>query len=978
MKKKIFSLNVIAVLLIALFFAVTVGGCGGSSSSSIGGGDNSGNQGNNPGTNDQPVTEEDSATRPETAVAISFSMDSNGNGKPDVLDFNGVPQFHVDNSFEASSVFEPSSLLDAAEINLPVPSMTWLSRLRTQSENANVFSVPLEAGQEYTFEFSVNFTEYLGGVLPNIKIYDPSNSVVSLDLAKDIRNVTIAPYPPEQPSIVCYTITPEVSGNYIVKIANGEPTTNENADKIETGGVLFIYKERRNEDGDTGYYTRFKFQDAEGNKSQTVNINDIIHLRGLILEENPTYFEEVYGHKSADDEYGSGDENTSFELKNEKDDYAFFMDKVQARAGLIPVIDPDEEPEDEQENDDDYGSSQPSPLTTNKIVAASSNFYASALDDELSAIETNVYDIPYDTSFTLGRGFLAFSFLDPPGAGGADLTEFRYLLDQTMAEKEEVMHPKDSDTDYSNPTASYYYAKCVSTSSQAESLTKTSANVAVTSSAAGVSASTGSSNNFKFGLTATTLVIHYEVAENDYRTLTSKQLNEAWNDIGFLDIVNDYPSGEEFLPAFREDFGDYYVSGYQYGACFDAYISITTETSEQVKDLQQKLSANITSHGVTGSAEAAKETMDALKESKAEISIRVVTNGMGNGPMELNITHSKDIEGVNDVFTNLLSFSNQLKSNTKRSLFSPIRVKMTRYRNNLKLLRVLKQKGNTSGYIPITVGQAVRIVGLNSSLKDLRAYRNVVMDNQNIGHDYGVTEWENEFKSIITKVTTASERIYTGENQKDFDDIEKRVKELSPKFKAMGDRFAFYTKLVIAQGEEKKTYDDLKKKADEAGEGSDTAYANVRKMPFGSDRGGSSGYDQFAVSKYVTEDIQAGGDPITKHYKRDAVAIAYRIEWTSNHKKGDKDYLKAAGEAKITATTNDGSTARFCKVWVNSLDKDAETDRHRELVDNSSPAVGKTTVSFYFMSGRGDSVDWTIGGQSMRMRIEDYPFSGLQ
>ena len=80
----------------------------------------------------------------------------------------------------------------------------------------------------------------------------------------------------------------------------------------------------------------------------------------------------------------------------------------------------------------------------------------------------------------------------------------------------------------------------------------------------------------------------------------------------------------------------------------------------------------------------------------------------------------------------------------------------------------------------------------------------------------------------------------------------------------------------------------------------------------------------------------------------------------------------------LEAKTKDGSTARFCKVGVNSSGTDHKTDRHRELASGSSPAVGKQTVKFYFMSGYGDAVDWNIFGKSMRMRRDDYPFDGLQ
>lgn len=994
MKQKKFLYCVFALLMI--FAVSTLGGCGGGSGggNSLSVGDNTSPQQNNE-EQTSPILESESATRPETPMVISMGMDIDGNNVPDFLDFYGVPQLHLNNSVSSSrKVFAASSVLAAAEMNLTVPSMIWLDKLYKESEGANVFLVPLDAGTEYTFEFSKNFTDFLGGTLPNIKIYDPSNSILSLDVAESISDVEISAYPPEHPSIICYTFTPEISGNYIVKILNGETL-----EDVETDSVLFIYKERRNEKGENGYYTNFKFQDANGNKSESINIKDIIQLRKLFLEKNPTYFKEVYGHNSIDDEYGANPDTTSFKISDDKNgDYARFMDLVQYKVGLVPVIDPDADIDDGSGdgNDDEYGTAAPVGFTTNKVVAsaqsrASAQFRASdSLDDEPAAIETTITGIPYEDRYELGKGFLAFTLMNPPGVGGVDISEpYEDIYGKNVYSKgaatfdaiEESMEPKASDNEYNAPTKTEFYAKFISTSSQADSLSQTSANVSVTTAAAGVSASTGSTNNFKFGLTSTTLVIHYEKTEIDYRKLTSKQLTQAWEDMGLFDYVAEMADGDEFLPEFRNDFGDYYVSGYQYGACFDAYISITTKTSEQIKSVEKKLAAEVTYNGVTGSGDVSQKTKDTLTENEAQINVRIVTCGMGGGPVELALTNSSnDVSAVNDVFGQLMNFHNALSTQTRSENFAPVRVRMTRWRNNLKLARIMKNKGDKTGKIPITVGKAVRIAELNTALSSLRAYRNVVVGNSGIDREV-IDPLDEKYAPIMTRVTAANENLYENKYEADFNSVATQIKDLSPKYKALGDRYTFYTKLVIAQEKEKKTYDELKAKVDGAEEGSETAYESVRKMPFGeSDFGGSSGYDQFAVSKYVTEDIDEG-ELVSRRYARNGVT-AWRLEWSSTNQesvqKNGNDYLKDAGPAMLEAKTKDGSTARFCKVGVNSSGTDRKTDRHRELESGSSPAVGKQTVKFYFMSGYGDAVDWNIFGKSMRMRREDYPFDGLQ
>ncbi|MBR0080241.1 MAG: hypothetical protein IJP69_07710 [Synergistaceae bacterium] len=975
----------VVLMMIAAFFAVSIYGCGGSSSSS-----DSGN----------PVPEEKSATRPETIINLDsvssvIGMDADNNGKPDFLDFSGVSQIHVKNSVSNSS-FRAStapSILAAAEMNVNVPSMMWLNRLRSESEGGNTFLVPLVGGQEYTFELSINLTEDLGGVLPNISFYDPSNSLLSLDVAEEMQNVTTVAYPKECPSIICYTIKPEVSGNYIVKVTNGEPYSgayltdnNEIAHftpEYQPGSVLFIYKERRNEKGETGYYTNFKFQDENGNKTESVSIENIIQLRKLFCEANPTYFEKVYGQDMPDDE--EGDDNISYQIlgNDENSYYAHFLARVLSEIGVVDVIlDPYEYMSDAELDaicsDDNY--KIPESTISRKIVSSGSAISTSALADEPAAIESEITGIPYESRYQIGRGSMAYTFLDPPGGVRINIKDAYKKYCEQMDTVSGDKHPKDSDTNASNPVATDFYAKFVNTASQSESLTKTSANVSLATSALGISAGTGSTSNFKFGLTSTTLVIHYEETEIDYRELSTEELHNAWTKSDFLNMVReDYPDkpGGNFLEEFRNDFGDYYVSGYQYGACFDAYIAITTQTSEQLKEVESKLSANLSLSSVSASADVSNKTKDTLKENKATVNIRVVTSGMGHAqPTELKLTNSsKDIAAMDDVFDQLLKFRSKLGANVKRSQYAPVRVKMTRWRSDPRVARIMRKKGDRSGKIPLTIGQAETISAFNTDLRDLRAYRNVVMDNSAINGTY-TSPIEEKFNGIITRVTAAGDRLYNKDYKASFDQTVKEVDELSKKFKALGDRYTFYTKLVIAQKQEKETYDRLKTAADGAGEGTATAYANVRKMPFGVDHGGSSGYDKYGVSEYVTADINAGKkDYKAVHVSRPS-SSAWRIEWTHHDTQTDQ-YLVNEKPAKLTASTTDNATAVFCWVRVRSSNADSKDDRARELV-NGSPAVGTNEINFYFKSGYSSSIDWEIEGKAMRMRVEDYPFVGLQ
>lgn len=999
------------------------------------------------------VAEELSAARAETILnldlakltsenAISFDADS-VRGLPDFLDFYGIPQYHVTTS---------------ASKGVNVPSMVWLNRLYTETEGGNVLLVPLTAGQEYTFEFSKNLTEDLGGVLPHISFYDPSNSIHYLDEAEELDNVTIAVYPKENPSIICYTIKPEVSGNYIVKITNGDSYAGLYVDdngsikegtKSDTGCLLFIYKERRNEAGEPGYYTNFKFKVSD-KTTPSISVNDIIELRKIFLELYPDYFEKVYGQNLPDDLYGGGYDfdwndydKTYFNERGYSDekqkeliallekgyfeDYAYFMEDVLTSIGVaIDYADPlakafEDHPywdtmPDEQFNamidgltDEQLEKYIQDEITGRRLSSSSSNIVRSAVStsaegDDWSSIDTDIDGIPYEPRYYMGRGAMAFTMLDPPGAttirlpdppAPADkkeelrrtrLASFDVATSDDLMKKAELT-PTASDTNNAYPIGTDFYAKFVHTASETEQLSKTSANVSLGISAFGASAGTSSTNNFKFGLTSSTLVIHYEETEKSYRELPKAQLHAAWKEGDLFGMLSDdeedggYPTDKsssnapKFIKEFRNDYGDYYVSGYQYGACYDAYISVSTQTSEQLSEVESKLEASLTLSNVQASGDISKKTQDTLKENQAKISVRVVTSGMpgSSGPTELYIPKSQDIEGMDSVFSELLNFRKNLADNNHRASYAPVRVKMTRWKADPLVSRMMRKKGYKSGNVPVSIEQSGRIATFTTKLKSLRGYRNVVNGNSAI-NGTATQNIEERFKTLTTEVTSFGDRLYQSDNKASFDQKVTEVNDLIAKFKALADRYTFYTKLVIAQQKEKETYDALKKGADGAEEASDTFYSYVRKMPFGEDHGGASGYEKYAVSEYVTQDIDAGKEVKKSVSKHRAKASAERLEWSSTINEVDKSGTYATLEAEATDGSKDNVI--FCKVRVRSTNADSKDDRARELLDGA-PAVGKKNVNFRFRSGYSSSIDWEIIGKSMRMTSTDYPFSGL-
>ena len=155
----------------------------------------------------------------------------------------------------------------------------------------------------------------------------------------------ITPIPAESPSLICYTIKPEVSGWYLVVVSSQKSSVDvyhdteiqaSETEETDADGVIFVYQEMRNEKDEPGYFTRFKFSDINGNTTESLSIRDIIELRKIFLELNQTYLDEMYGQNAVDDEFGNGTEDLEFLFNEEsKDVYLSYLDKVQRELGLV-------------------------------------------------------------------------------------------------------------------------------------------------------------------------------------------------------------------------------------------------------------------------------------------------------------------------------------------------------------------------------------------------------------------------------------------------------------------------------------------------------------------------------------------------------------------------------------------------------------------------------------------------------------------
>ena len=539
--------------------------------------------------------------------------------------------------------------------------------------------------------------------------------------------------------------------------------------------------------------------------------------------------------------------------------------------------------------------------------------FSSAADQGVTQIESVIYGVPYEDAYQLGTGFMATTNLQ--------------ALSETALEKIEIEAPKSTDK---VGTTKFTYS-FISSKEDYEQKMGNNFSLGLTKAALGVSTSVQTTNKMKFGLTSTTLIIYYEEMETFYRSLALKDYKLTEDAM--------MAAEEEGSDAFREEYGDYFVAGYQYGGMYDAYITITTETSEQLDKVKLQLGAKLKTMAKVGSGDKAQEvlqtsadlqfsneTQEILKNNKAEITVQIKTIGAGNTtPTDIAIPNSKDISAMNKVVGELTKFRNNLARAFDPSNYVPVNVMMRRYRS-LSGMRTL-----LDAYIPVPPAVTAQIKAFNRALLNMRGYYNVIGSLPNNKIDTSIQEeWNKKFYGIVDPIIAAGNSFYL--NPSKIDAELPKVEELSKQLKAIGDRYTFYSMLVNAQEKEPKL------------KGSE-----VKNQPFGAN-GGSTGYKSFAVSAAVTEDIKEGEEKFTE--KIETVNV------------GNKEWYPEldAGEG-------------FINCWIGVLCKNPH-DTNRDVID--SPAVGKRRSKFFFRTGYDRDCEWYINWQTMRFNRELYPFAGLK
>ena len=469
-------------------------------------------------------------------------------------------------------------------------------------------------------------------------------------------------------------------------------------------------------------------------------------------------------------------------------------------------------------------------------------------------------------------------------------------------------------------------------------------------------------SSYKFGLTSTTLVIHYDERETTPRILNDDayQLTEAAEvQLGIRNPDSGSPAVQNpGYTNFRNLYGDYFVAGYTYGGTYDAFIAITTETTEQLNQVKSQLGVkyqSFTNPNSQAAAQLANETKEILNKYNASVSIEIKTSGSSANPTPTLPKGKNNVDSVGDVLAELVRFKSELSQQTPAQ-FAPFTVYLKRYSLLKPVLEKMNAEGN-DGTVPIAPATATMIQDINRALISLGGHHQVIAGLDNSKIDSAVRDdYDAKYKRIIDKIET-NPRFYNDANE--VKTTLDEIKNLSKELKAIGDRYVFYKMLIASQNHERAMYNQYKAYEDDADD-DDTA-----RQPFGGYKGGSSGYREFFVSTAVTNDINAGKSETLDG--RQSYKAAGRRYW------GTSDHNMANVAASYTAKTSaGGNDALFCYVSVEAENK---SDCHRRF--QNYPVVGKSSLDFDFKSGYSRDATWLVRYQTMQFTKEKYPFFGL-
>ena len=514
-----------------------------------------------------------------------------------------------------------------------------------------------------------------------------------------------------------------------------------------------------------------------------------------------------------------------------------------------------------------------------------------------AAIANQVDNVPYDTIFTDGAGFYAHSGLPAPT--------------QNALEPFTMPTPKNATIFGVHRDFYTYNIKTL------DELIRDLNLGAMSTFALGMNALGQrpiTSTNVRLGQISRTLLFRLELTETSPRLVDISSLRFSKSAKEALD---------EGSNAFREDYGDYFVSGYAWGARYDAVISVTAQTNDHLDTFCKKLTEAMQN------AWDNKEYSSALSEAQKLVSdnkvsmtgeLIVIGAGKSDSPKVTNENLESLLAGVKDFRNNI---------NIDRSKFVQLRAVLTRFRE--------VTGGNViSERLPISQSHFDAVKEFTKSIILLRGYYNTMaaVPTATLINGQGrVDEWTSRFNGRIDSIKTAIRKIC--DNESLLAQQKRDVDKLMNEFKDLTERYVFYRKIVDAQTSQSSGFSGSNEKYESYAEG---------------------GIKEYTASRTVLGDYSSGGRKLWchQHFEKDAVLWSYHT-WTRDH---------------------DGSGyGNWRNVWVRAS---SHKTNKSEAKDQWYPTVGRKRFKWYFEGGGTRRAEWYFEVQIAHMPEWKYPFVGLR
>ena len=642
--------------------------------------------------------------------------------------------------------------------------LRWSGDLKPSTESPDSFTVNLTAGTEYTFEFSRNFAYPLEDVIPDVKIYNPDGKQLEfLNLGKFTEIFSSAQVIDLHPDVIEVSVYPADNPSMICYTFT--PAT-------------------------SGIYTvEIKLYSKTAGTSSSVN-------SAASQNTAPTLF--AYKELRDDDSGAGCYKRFKFADTNGKQSATIKASNIITlrKAYLESSGDISAYTAAMKNVKKNYGIFEAEKNITSPDAPAEGGKKPAGIQ-----VPSTVLGIPYGADFFRGAGFFAITSVKSKNDA---LKSFTLPVPETKK------------------VEAHYVTTLVSSQQDRENMTKTSVNGGVSLGGFELSVGYSSTSSYKYGLTSTTLVIHYDELEPEYRMLSEDSQYELKDE-----ALNNLAKGSS---VFRDEYGDYFVAGYQYGGTYDAFISITTETSEQIESVKQQLRAAYQQVGGQNkvSADLARETEDILKKSNATVTIEVRTAGIDTDA-STGVKVSTDVASVGDVFDQLESFRNKLKATTQDK-FMPVRVMLKRYR----VIPAVLERATKDGYdgtVPIDPEHSTKILNFKRKLMEMQSYFNLIngLGPEKIDSQV-LNQHTTDYYKIFNAITAYGNDFYKESNLAAMEEMQTQMESVSD-----------YNFLISEQ------------KRELAAESTQ----DVTEKPFGKN-GGSIGVQTFSTSKAVMSDIAAG------------------------------------------------------------------------------------------------------------------------